>query len=130
MNIKSEKITTQKSTQELFDILSDVKNFKKLMPPKEITRFEVTAEDSFLFALKGTPEIELQLKEKKEPNQIVFNAISKVPFVLNIDISEISTYSSSVQLFFAGKFNPMIEMMIKGPISNLVNILAENTKKL
>jgi len=129
MNIKSEKITTQKSALELFEILSDVKNFKKLMP-KEITKFEVTAEDSFLFALKGTPEIELQLKERKEPNQIVFNAISKVPFVLNIDISEISTYSSSVQLFFVGKFNPMIEMMIKGPISNLVNILAENTKKL
>jgi len=129
MNIKSEKITTQKSAQELFEILSDVKNFKKLMP-KEITKFEVTAEDSFLFALKGTPEIELQLKEKKEPNQIIFNAISKIPFSLTIDINETSAYSSSVQLFFAGKFNPMIEMMIKGPISNLVDILAENTKKL
>jgi len=129
MNIKSEKIITQKSAQELFEILSDVKNFKKLMP-KEITKFEVTAEDSFLFVLKGTPEIELKLKEKKEPNQIVFNAISKVPFILSIDISEISTYISSVQLFFAGKFNPLIEMMIKGPINNLVDILAENTKKL
>jgi len=130
MNIKSEKIITQKSAQELFDILSEVKNFKKLMPKQNITKFEVTSENSFLFTLKGTPDIELQLREKNAPNKLVFEAISKVPFTLSIDINEISATESSVQLFFAGKFNSMIEMMIKGPITNLVNILAENMNNL
>jgi len=129
MNLESSKITTQKSAQELFEILSDLKNFEKLMP-KEIIKFETTAGDSFRFALKGTPEIELQLKEKNAPNKLVFQAISNVPFTLSVVIDEISSLSSSVQLFFSGKFNPMIAMMIKGPINNLIEILAENTKKL
>jgi len=129
MNIKSEKVITQKSAKELFEILSEVKNFEKLMP-KEKTKFELKSDDSFLFAIKGTPDIEVQLKEKNANKKLVFQAISNVPFTLSFNIEDISVSSSAVQLFFHGKFNPMISMMIKGPINNLVNMLAENTRKL
>ena len=40
MNLESPKVTVQKSAQELFDLLSDVKNFEKLMP-ENIAKFEV-----------------------------------------------------------------------------------------
>ncbi len=32
MNLESPKVTVQKPAQEMFDLLSDVKNFQKLMP--------------------------------------------------------------------------------------------------
>ena len=32
MNLESPKVTVEKSSQDLFDLLSDVKNFEKLMP--------------------------------------------------------------------------------------------------
>ena len=71
MNLESPKVTVEKSAQELFDLLSDVKNFEKLMP-ENIAKFEVIGEDAFIFGLKGMPEIKLKMKEKVI-NNIVTN---------------------------------------------------------
>jgi hypothetical protein len=51
MNLESPKVTVEKSAQYLFDSLSDVRNFEKLMPDT-IAKFEVTGDDSFIFGLK------------------------------------------------------------------------------
>ena len=51
MNLESPKVTVEKSQQDVFSFLSDVKNFEYLMP-KNISKFEVLDEDKFLFALK------------------------------------------------------------------------------
>ena len=62
MNLESPKVTVEKSAQHLFDALSNVKNFEKLMP-ENISKFEVLGDDIFNFGLKGMPEIKLRLKE-------------------------------------------------------------------
>ena len=130
MNLESPKVTVQKSAQELFDLLSDVKNFEKLMPDN-IAKFEVTGEDAFIFGLKGMPEIKLKMKEKTVPNKIVLGAASdKLPFTLVSNIDSISESQSAVQLFFEGEFNAMMAMMVKGPISKFIETLAGNMNKL
>ncbi|MDW8852954.1 SRPBCC family protein [Flavobacterium sp. MMLR14_040] len=130
MNLESPKVTVQKSAQDLFDLLTDVKNFEKLMPDN-IAKFEVTGEDAFIFGLKGMPEIKLKMKEKVAPNKIVLGAASdKLPFTLVSNIESVSDASSAVQLQFEGEFNPMMAMMIKGPISKFIETLATNMTKL
>ena len=62
MNLESPKVAVEKSQQELFDFLYDVKNFETIMP-ENISKFEVIDSDTFLFALKGMPEIILKKKE-------------------------------------------------------------------
>lgn len=130
MNLESPKVTVQKSAQDLFDQLSDVKNFEKLMPDN-IAKFEVIGEDAFIFGLKGMPEIKLKMKEKTAPSKIVLGAASdKLPFTLVSNIDSVSDSSSEVQLFFEGEFNAMMAMMIKGPISKFIETLANNMTKL
>lgn len=130
MNLESPKVTVQKSAQDLFDLLTDVKNFEKLMPDN-IAKFEVTGEDAFIFGLKGMPEIKLKMKEKIAPNKIVLGAASdKLPFTLVSNIDSISDSESAVQLQFEGEFNAMMAMMIKGPISKFIETLATNMTKL
>lgn len=130
MNLESQKTTVDQSAQHIFDQLSDVKNFEKLMPDS-IAKFEVTGEDSFIFGLKGMPEIKLKMKEKSAPNQIVLGAASdKLPFTLTANIDAVSDDQSAVQLFFDGEFNAMMAMMIKGPISKFIDTLAGNMHKL
>ena len=130
MNLESPKVTVQKSAQELFDLLTDVKNFEKLMPDN-IAKFEVIGEDAFIFGLKGMPEIKLKMKEKTAPNKIVLGAASdKLPFTLVSNIDSVSATESAVQLQFEGEFNPMMAMMIKGPISKFIETLATNMTKL
>ncbi|WP_046743580.1 SRPBCC family protein [Kordia zhangzhouensis] len=130
MNIESPKVTVHKSPQELYDFLTNVENFEKLMP-ENISKFEVLEEGKFLFALKGMPEIVLKLKESTPPNTVVLGAASdKLPFTLTGNIQEIETGKSEAQLVFEGSFNPMMAMMIKGPIGKFVNTLAENMSNL
>ncbi len=61
MNLESPKVIVPKSAQDLFDILTDVKNFEKLMP-ENIAKFVVVGYESFFFALNGLPEINLKFK--------------------------------------------------------------------
>lgn len=130
MNLQSPKVTVPKSAQELFDLLSDVKNFEKLMP-ESIAKFEIIGDDAFIFGLKGMPEIKLKMKEKVAPNKIVLGAASdKLPFTLIANIDAVSDNSSDVKLDFEGDFNPMMAMMIKGPIGKFIETLALNMNKL
>ncbi|MNJ98204.1 hypothetical protein D3C87_159670 [compost metagenome] len=130
MNLNSPKVTVEKPAQYIFDALTDVKNFEKLMPDN-IAKFEVTGDESFIFALKGMPEIKLKMKEKTAPNKVVLGAASeKLPFTLTGDINAVSDTSSEVELHFEGEFNAMMAMMIKGPISKFIETLAANMHKL
>ena len=129
MNLESNKVTVSKSTKKVFEFLIDLQNFEQLMPD-ETQKFEVDG-DSFLFALKGMPEIRLVLKEKTAHSSIILGAASsKLPFTLSASINEISATESEVQLFFNGDFNPMMAMMVKKPLGKFIETLAENLSKI
>lgn len=130
MNLESPKVSVPKSAQYLFDALCEVKNFEKLMPDS-IAKFEVLDENAFIFGLKGMPEIKLKMKDKAATSKVVLGAASdKLPFTLTANIDATSNDASDVQLFFEGEFNPMMAMMIKGPISKFIETLASNMHKL
>lgn len=126
MNLESPKVSLDKSPEETFNFLSDVKNFETLMPDT-ISKFEVLDNDKFLFALKGMPEIILKTKETIPNSKIVLGAAGgKLDFSLTAHITEVDTNKSAVQLIFDGEFNAMMAMMIKGPISKFIETLATN----
>ena len=130
MNLESPKVTVEKTPSYLFEALCDVTNFEKLMPDS-IAKFEVTDAESFIFGLKGMPEIKLRMKDKTPNSKIVLGAASdKLPFTLIANIEEISDSSTAVQLVFEGEFNAMMAMMVKGPITKFIETLSENMYKL
>lgn len=129
MNLESKKSVVNKSQKELFEFLTDLKNFEQLMP-KNIDKFEVDG-DSFLFSLKGMPEIRLVIKEKSEFDKVVLSAASsKLNFSLRTLIQPISEDTCDLQLLFTGDFNPMMAMMVKSPLQKFIDTLAENSEKL
>jgi len=126
MNLDAPKVIVNKSADEVFNFLSKVENFEKLMP-ENISKFKVLGEDKFLFALKGMPEIVLEKKLLESPNKIVFGAAGgNIDFSLTGHISATSEHQSEVHLVFNGEFNPMMAMMIKGPISKFIETLTTN----
>ncbi len=126
MHIETPKNTINKSAKQVFEFLTNLQNFEKLMP-ENIDKFEVINEDRFLFALKGMPEIVLQRKEQNPNDKIVLGAASdKLPFTLTADILTISEDECEVTLSFNGEFNAMMAMMIKSPITNFMGTLSEN----
>jgi ribosome-associated toxin RatA of RatAB toxin-antitoxin module len=130
MNLESPKVNVSKSAEYLFDALSDVKKYEVLMP-ENIAKFEVLGDDIFNFGLKGMPEIKLKMKEKTANSKLILAAASdKLPFTLTMNLTSISENSTDVKLDFEGEFNAMIAMMIKAPITNFLETLANNMHKL
>jgi len=129
MNINGNKVTLEKSAEEVFTFFTDLQNFEQLMP-ENIQKFEVDG-DSFLFGLPGMPEIRLVLKEKTAYSNVTLGAASsKLPFTLAADINEIAENKTEVELKFNGEFNPMMTMMIKKPLTKFVSTLTDNIAKL
>ena len=129
MNLESPKVQVSKQQDDVFNFLSDVKNFESLMP-ENISKFEIIDDDTFLFALKGMPEIILKKKEVEAPDKIVLGSGGgKVEFTLTGNIKKIDQEKSEVQLVFDGDFNPMMAMMIKGPIKKFIETLVTNMPK-
>lgn len=129
MNIEGNVVKVKKSSKDLYAFLNKLENYEKLMP-ENTQKFEVDGE-SFLFGLKGMPEIRLVMKEQTEFSNITLGAASsKLPFTLAANIKELSENESEVQLKFDSNFNAMMAMMAKSPITKFINALTENLEKL
>ncbi len=130
MHIESPKKPILKSDKEVFEFLTDLKNFEELMPDS-IDKFELINKDRFLFALKGMPEIVLERKEQIANSKLVLGAASnKLPFTLTADIVALSENETEVTLSFVGEFNAMMAMMVKNPITNFIETLSDNLEKI
>ncbi len=130
MHIETPKKNVAKSDKEVFDFLTDIKNFETLMPDN-IDKFEVLDDTTFRFALKGMPEIVLRLKEQIPNSKVVLGAASnKLPFTLTGHITSVGENESEVALSFEGEFNAMIAMMIKSPITNFIETLSTNMDRI
>ncbi len=129
MELESRKVSVSKSSSDVFKHLELLASFEALMP-ESIEKFEID-KDSFIFGLKGMPEIRLVLKEKTPSSKIMLGAASsKMPFTLTLNIDSLNESSSEVQLVFSGEFNPMITMMVKKPLTKFIETLADNIEKL
>lgn len=130
MNLESPKVTTQKSQQEMFNFLTQVENYEQVMP-ESLEKFEVTGPQSFIFSLKGMPQIELEIKETREPELIVLGSTSdKFNFSIDLNIEPAGDSESYVQLLFTGKFNTMMAMMVKGPLKKFIDTLSQNIQRV
>ena len=124
MKLESQKTTVNKSQKELFTYLTNLENFKNILPDS-LEEFSV-AGDSFKFALKGMPAIRLAFDEKQEFDHIKLKATSdKLPVFLSCKLLAINDTQATTQLFFEGDINPMMAMMLKKPLQNLLDVLVE-----
>ena len=129
MNLESKKTVINKSQKDFFEFLSNLENFEQIMPENN-EKFEVDG-DSFIFSLKGMPEIRLVIKEKQEFDKIILGAASsKLNFTLTAEINAVSENSCETQLLFNGDFNPMMAMMVKKPLQKFIDTLTEQAEKL
>ena len=118
------------SDQNLFNKLTDINNYEKIMP-ENISKFEIIDSNTLIFSLKGMPEIKLVFGEKISPSLITLNSSeSKINFSLTAHINKIDESNCNFSLEFNGDLNPMIQMMVKTPLQSFINDLSNNISKL
>jgi len=131
MNVSTEKVRFSKNQEQTFEFLSDMNNYRQLMPD-DTKSFEIhESGKGFAVQIGNLPKVGMKLKETVKPSQLVFESPSpNFEYYLTIDIESVGDVGSDVSLNFEGKFNMMIEMMAKGPLTNFINTIAEKLKKV
>lgn len=128
MNLEGRKILLNKPVSEIVDLLKDPENYKQLMP-EGLQKFDATA-DGLKFSLKGMPEIALKLGEVSEKKAVLRSASSSMDFELTTKMNAVSDTQTEVQMFFEGKFNPFIKMMVEKPLQNFMNALTDKIETM
>jgi len=130
MNLESPKYVIGVPAEKAFHFLSRVENYRTLMP-EAMEKFELISDQRFMFSLKGMPEIVLELKETLPNEKVVLGSASeKLPFTLTGLIKPEGEDRCEVQLVFEGDFNPMMAMMIQGPIKEFIGSLSRNMDRI
>ena len=126
--IESQQVTISKSTETIFNFISDFNNFKDLMPDS-VEDLETT-QDSCSFTIKGMPTIKLKIGEKIPYSFVSMIAEGgQIPFSLNCQLENDGEHSKA-QLFFEAELNTMMKMMVEKPLTNFLNILIERLKNI
>ena len=131
MKVNTNKVRFSKNQQEAYEFLVNMQNYEQLMPA-DTKSFEIhESGKGFTVGVGALPKVGMRLKETNEPSQIVFESPAPAfDYTLTINIEAVDDNSSDVQLNFDGKFNMMIEMMAKGPLTSFINTISENIGKI
>ena len=127
MHISGKSVVVNKNINDVFNYLADFNNFEHLMPADQISDWQSDSE-SCSFSVKGIGKIGMKYAKKEVPTYIEMVPYGKSPisFALKISLAEEGVTTRATGEVDA-ELNPMLAMMVKRPLENLIN---EITSKL
>ncbi len=132
MKIDGKKVTVNANRKKVFEFLSDFNNFERLMP-EQIVNWKSTSEGCS-FTVKGMADLSLKFDEKTPYSQIVLIPEGKSPFkfslIARLEEDALNEQKTKVGVDVDADLNPMLAMMAKKPLANLVDVMGENLNKV
>jgi carbon monoxide dehydrogenase subunit G len=117
------------SDETIYTFLSNLNNFKELMPD-QIENWQST-EDTCSFRIKNMADLSLRLTEKVPHSLIVLSPEGKAPFSFSLRciLQKVDENKTNATIMFKADLNAMMEMLAKSPLQNFVNILVAKLKQ-
>ncbi len=127
---KSERVQIDASTQQVFEFLSDFRNFKDLMPP-QIVNWQAD-EQSCSFTIQGMADLSMRMANKNPWSNIHIVADGKNPIEYTLDcfFEPGEEGKSFAGIVFDAELNPFLSMVASKPLQNLVNMLADKLQEI
>ena len=126
--LESKPVTVNTSAEEVYNFLSDFRNFENLMPEK-VVDWKATSEECS-FTIQGMMQIGMKYAKKIPHSLIEIERNGKAPadFTMRCVIS--GTEQCSVKLEFDADLNPMMRMLAERPLTNFLNLLTAKLQEL
>ncbi|HET6243993.1 MAG: hypothetical protein H0V01_02240 [Bacteroidetes bacterium] len=131
MKIETKKASLNKSQNEIFEFLSDFRNFEKLMPKDKIEKWTATSE-TCSFNISGMADIGMKIEKTVPHSEINIISHGKNPFefTLNVYIEPEGLDKSIAFFIFRGDINPFLKMMAEKPLTNFFNMLVAKMEEI
>ncbi len=126
LNIETKTGTVKKNITEVYDFLTNMNNFKGLVQDQHIKNWQST-EEYCTFDVEGAGNVGFIIHEKVPGQKIAYKNYGNVPFdyLMTVHLSPKDENETEVRLQFEADVNPVIKMMIKNPLANLLNTIIE-----
>lgn len=126
--IESKKVVVPATAQQITEFLTNTDNIIKLLPESKISDWKSDGK-TCSFKVQGAYNIGLSLVEAAN-NKIQFNSTERSPFPFKLDVflNEKEGATEAHQICEA-QINPFLEMMVKGPLKNLFDYMADQLTK-
>ncbi len=119
--IKSDTHTIQATAEAVFTFLSDTNNMQPLMPADKVKNWQ--SDNAYCaFEIEGLASLQMRQQTKEAYNRIAWQSDGKNPFPFQLHCN-IQPLENASQVFFQldAEMNPMLAMMAKRPLKNLLN---------
>ena len=129
MLIQSQYVDNSKSEQEFFGLVSDMRNIPALLPEQAVN---VQADnDNLSFTVQGMGSIALRVSQRITYSLVQLIPVGKTPFPFTLSI-KIAGLGNNCRVMFEidAELNPLMAMMAKRPLQNLVDMMAQKTVTL
>ncbi|HQO49566.1 MAG TPA: hypothetical protein PK939_04005 [Bacteroidales bacterium] len=125
MNISSNWKEIKGNTNQVYDFASDLTNMGGLMP-EQVVNWQAE-KDKCSFTVKGMTSLSLRIEEQIPGKRLRLVPDGKSPFdfELLLHLREKTTASCEAMVEVSAELNPMLAMMAKRPLQNLVDIIVE-----
>ena len=127
-HIKSDITEIKNSQEKVYNFLSNLDNFERLMP-EQVINWKST-EDSCSFTIKGMTDLSMKISEKIPYSKINIVNGEKTQFNFNLTCQLLvrEPNLTSAQIIFNAELSTMMEMLASKPLQNFVNMLASKLK--
>ena len=127
--IESDKRKIDKSSEVIFNFLSDFNNFETIMPDKVVDW--KSDNESCSFTISGLASLGMRITEKTPNTYIKIVDEGKVPFKFDflVNIAE-NADGADVQLIFDADLNTMLKMVAVKPLRNFLNMLLDELQAI
>lgn len=128
MIIEGKKVSVNANHKKVYEFLSNFNNYEKLMP-EQIVNWK-SEDENCSFTVKGMADLSLKFEEKNPHFHLKIVPNGKVPFsftlLVNLKVDSLNEQKTTAGVDVDANLNPMLAMMAKKPLENLVNVMAEN----
>ncbi len=129
--IESKVTKSEVSSDKLFTFVTNFKNFEELLPSDKVRNWQAE-EDSCSFTIDGIGSAGLRIIEK-EPNNLVkitSEGSTPVNFLMWIQLKEAEANDTRIKITIDPQINMMMMTMVKKPLKQFVDMLAERMSTL
>ncbi|MGD0712429.1 MAG: hypothetical protein ABR968_14735 [Bacteroidales bacterium] len=129
-HLESDLVEIKNSSEKVYNFLSNMNNFGKLMP-EQVINWQST-EDSCSFTIKGMTDLSMRISEKTPNSNITIIPGDNPPFPFSLicQLNEEQKDVTKAQILFNAELSMMMELLAKNPLQNFINLLVEKLKEL
>jgi carbon monoxide dehydrogenase subunit G len=123
--IESKKVSVPASAADVFNFLTNTDNIQRLLPQDKISNWTSDGK-SCSFKVQSAYQIGLELTENTPNTNVRFKSTAGTPFPFNLNVvlNEVDG-KTEAQLLCEAEINMFLEMMVKGPLKNLFDYMAD-----